>query len=149
LSPLQQLGQLPAESLVQSGLTNEKKVLTKFRNSFIDLALWLFFATQILANLFASMPIRDAKVASRVLGKTVEASAERFVINFLPEREQAAPSSSWFGLSLLSLRVLDSSFAPPNVRRLAPSTPNMGSTGHGRNYARSNVQPEIICALGD
>jgi hypothetical protein len=34
------------------------------------------------------MPIRDAEVASRVLGKTVEAFAERFVINFLPESEQ-------------------------------------------------------------
>src|SRR6516225_1609402 len=34
------------------------------------------------------------------------------------------------------------SFAPPNVRRLAPSTPNMGSTGHGRNYARSNKRVE-------
>jgi hypothetical protein len=32
--------------------------------------------------------MRDAEVASRVLGKTVEAFAERFVINFLPESEQ-------------------------------------------------------------
>jgi hypothetical protein len=44
--------------------------------------------TQILADLLASMPIRDAKVAGSVLGKTVEAFAEGFVINFLPEREQ-------------------------------------------------------------
>src|SRR5215469_3881339 len=44
--------------------------------------------TQILANLLASVPIRDAKVASSVLGKAVEALAECFVINFLPEREQ-------------------------------------------------------------
>ena len=34
------------------------------------------------------MPIRDAKVANRVLGKAVKAFAEGFVINFLPEREQ-------------------------------------------------------------
>jgi hypothetical protein len=43
---------------------------------------------EILANLLASMPIRDAKVASRVFGETVKAFAERFVINFLPESEQ-------------------------------------------------------------
>jgi hypothetical protein len=34
------------------------------------------------------VPIRSAKVASRVLGKAVEAFAKRFVINFLPESEQ-------------------------------------------------------------
>src|ERR1700735_3664083 len=34
------------------------------------------------------MPIRDAKIASFVFGETVEAFAERFVINFLPESEQ-------------------------------------------------------------
>src|SRR5215469_661588 len=44
--------------------------------------------TQILANLLASMPIRNAKVASRVFGKAVEALAECLVINFLPERKQ-------------------------------------------------------------
>jgi hypothetical protein len=26
----------------------------------------------------------------------------------------------------------------PHIRRMAPSTPNMGSIGHGRNYVRSN-----------
>src|SRR6516225_10869216 len=40
------------------------------------------------------------------------------------------------------IRFVIASFAPPNVRRLAPSTPNMGSTGHGRNYARSNKRVE-------
>src|SRR5215472_1653228 len=44
--------------------------------------------TQILTNLLASMPIRDAKVAGCVLGETVETLPECFVINFLPEREQ-------------------------------------------------------------
>ena len=34
------------------------------------------------------MPIGDAEVASRILGKTVEAFAEGFVVNFLPERKQ-------------------------------------------------------------
>ena len=43
---------------------------------------------QILANLLATMPIRDTKVASRVLGKTVEAFAECLVVNFLSESEQ-------------------------------------------------------------
>src|SRR3974377_1711148 len=43
--------------------------------------------TQIFANLFASVPSRNAQIASRVLGKTIETLAERFVINFLPERE--------------------------------------------------------------
>jgi hypothetical protein len=44
--------------------------------------------TQILADLLAPMPVRDSKIEGCVLGKTVEAFAEGFVINFLPEREQ-------------------------------------------------------------
>jgi hypothetical protein len=39
-------------------------------------------------ELLASMPIRDAKVASCVFGKTVEAFAQRLVINFHPECEK-------------------------------------------------------------
>jgi NADPH:quinone reductase len=42
---------------------------------------------QVLANLLASMPIGHAKVSRRVLGKAVEAFAERLVVYLLPERK--------------------------------------------------------------
>jgi hypothetical protein len=87
------------------------------------------------------MPIRDAEVASRVLGKTVEAFAERLSsISF-----QKASSHSG-GAVFLMVRVVISFCSCIrvvillllNIGRLAPSTPNMGWIGHGRNYVRSN-----------
>ena len=83
----------------------------------------------------ATMPIRDAKVACCVLGKTVEAFAERFVINFLPKREQPLRRFRFrhgSGCHYL-LFVFQGRFVSPHIRRLAPY-PVGDSIGHGCNY---------------
>src|SRR4029077_18138367 len=87
------------------------------------------------------MPIRDAEVASRVLGKTVEALAERFVINFLPESEQPFGRRHFVhgsGCNFPVVMYQGRRCASPHIRRRAPSTPNMGWVRHDRNYVRGN-----------
>src|SRR5580692_7446067 len=59
-----------------------------------------------------------------------------------PFRKRAAtreaPFSSWFGLSLPSVRVLGSSFCSSLYQATTPSIRNMGWIGRGRNYVRGN-----------
>ena len=67
------------------------------------------------------MPICDAKVASCVLGETIEAFAERFVINLLPESEQPLGRRGFLhgsGCHFLRFVYQRGQFAsPPSVKR--------------------------------
>ena len=49
---------------------------------------FIYKGAQIFPDHLASMPISDAQVAHRILGKAVKALAESFVINFFPHGQK-------------------------------------------------------------
>ena len=80
------------------------------------------------------MPVGDAKVADCVLGKTVEALTERFVVDLLPEREQPLPR-----VGFVIVRVITSCQAPG-----ALSIPAIGPIRHGCNYVGGNKESRLM-----
>jgi hypothetical protein len=92
------------------------------------------------------MPIGDAKVANRVLGKTIEAFAECFVINFLPERKQPLwrfrfrhGSGCHFLFFVFQGRhFCCSSYQASGYHPSGAFHINMGLIGHGRDYVWGN-----------
>src|SRR5271166_1459351 len=100
------------------------------------------------------MPIRYAKVASRVPGKTVKAFPEGLVINFLPESEQPLRrlhfrhgSGCHFLLFVYQGRhFCCSSYQASGYHPSGAFHINMGLIGHGRNYVWGNKNMSQVMA---